>query len=237
MSTPLQKTMFIDIETVSVVPNYADLPDKMKSLWQKKSKVFNKDETDFSKTFENGAGIYAEFGKIVCVCLGYFTDTDLKTFRVKQFSGHDEKKLLLDVYNVFNKFLIDHTFALSGHNIKEFDVPYMCRRTIINQVELPFFYKDLQNRKPWENPLIDTLHQWRFGDFKNYTSLELIATVLGIDTPKDDIDGSQVSSVYWNEKNLDRIATYCSKDMVTVAQVLLHLNNMPLLSPENISFL
>jgi 3'-5' exonuclease len=237
LTNPLHKTMFIDIETASCVSNYDELSPKMQSLWHKKSKIFNKEETDFAKTFDNGAGIYAEFGRIVCVCMGYFTDTDLTTFRVKQFSGTDEKILLEEVYQVFNKFLLDNTFSLCGHNIKEFDVPYMCRRTVINKVAMPFFFKDLQNRKPWENPLVDTLHLWRFGDFKHYTSLELLATILGIDTPKDDIDGSQVSSVYWQEKNLDRIATYCSKDVVTVAQVLLHLNNLPLLKPENISFL
>jgi 3'-5' exonuclease len=237
LSNPLHKTMFIDIETASCVSSYAELSPKMQSLWQKKSKIFNKEETDFAKSFDNGAGIYAEFGRIVCVCMGYFTDTDLTTFRVKQFSGTDEKVLLEEVYNVFNKFLLDNTFSLCGHNIKEFDVPYMCRRTIINNVQMPFFYKDMQNRKPWENPLVDTLHLWRFGDFKHYTSLELLATILGIETPKDDIDGSQVSSVYWQEKNLERIATYCCKDVVTVAQVLLHLNNLPLLTAENISFL
>jgi 3'-5' exonuclease len=237
VSVPLHKTMFLDIETASCVSSYEQLTPKMQALWQKKSKLLFKDETDYVKTFDKGAGIYAEFGKIVCVCMGYFTDADLKNFRVKQFANDDEVQLLQDVYQIFNKFFLDNTFALSGHNIKEFDVPYMSRRTIINQVEMPNFFKDLQNRKPWDNPLIDTLHLWRFGDFKHYTSLELLATILGIETPKDDIDGSQVSSVYWKEKNLQRIATYCSKDVVTVAQVLLHLNNMPLLEPNNISFL
>ena len=236
MTAPLHKTMFIDIETASSVASYDHLSPKMQALWQKKSKLLFKEETDFKKSFDNGSGIYAEFGRIVCVCLGYFTDPELKKFRVKQFLGTDEKQLLVDVFQVFNKFFIDNTFSLCGHNIKEFDVPYISRRAIINQADLPFFFKDLQNRKPWENPLIDTLHLWRFGDFKHYTSLELLATILGIDTPKDDIDGSQVSSVYWQEKNLARIATYCSKDVVTVAQILLHLNNLPLLAEENISF-
>jgi 3'-5' exonuclease len=127
--------------------------------------------------------------------------------------------------------------VLSGHNIKEFDVPYLCRRTLINQMQLPFFFKDMQNRKPWENPLLDTLHIWRFGDFKHYISLELLAEILGIPTPKDDIDGSMVGRVYYEEKDYERIAKYCGKDVLTVAQVILYLNNLPLLVEDNVSFL
>jgi hypothetical protein len=231
----LQKTLFIDIETVSMTSSYAQLDPRMQKLWDKKSKTINRDELDSEKTFEAGAGIYAEFGKIVCVSLGYFLDKELKQFKVKSFKGDNEVKILQDVYDVFDKFLKDHTNSLAGHNIKEFDVPYLCRRTLINKLQLPFFLKDLQNRKPWENPLIDTLHIWRFGDYKHYISLELMAGILGVPTPKDDIDGSMVSSVYWQEQNVDRIALYCSKDVLTVAQILLQLNGYPLIAEENVS--
>lgn len=233
----IHKTMFLDIETVSTVASYEQLSEPMQQLWQKKSKLLAKDNENYAETFTNNAGIYAEFGKIVCICMGYFTGTDLKQFKIKKFAGDNEVVILKNVFEVFNKFFLDNTFLLSGHNIKEFDVPYMCRRALINGLELPFFFKDLQNRKPWENPLLDTLHLWRFGDFKHYTSLNLLATVLGIATPKDDIDGSQVGQVYWQENDVERIANYCSKDVVTVAQIVLKLHNMPLIPTENIIFI
>jgi 3'-5' exonuclease len=233
----LHKTLFIDIETVSTFSDYNNLTPQMQKLWDKKSKLIQKDNEDFASTFSNAAGIYAEFGKIVCVSLGYFTDKELTEFRVKSFYGDDEKEILNGVYSIFDKFFKDNTFVLAGHNIKEFDVPYMCRRTMIHQVELPFFFKDMQNRKPWENPLLDTLQLWRFGDYKHYTSLELLATVLGVPTPKDDIDGSQVGKVFWEDKDCERIATYCAKDVLTVAQILLYLNNLPLLNEDKVSFL
>ncbi len=232
---PIHKTMFIDIETVSTFASFAELSTPMQELWEKKSKLlFKDDDIAPSETFERNAGIYAEFGKIVCISMGYFTGEDLKVFKIKNFANHNESQLLRDVFDVFNKFFLDNTFMLSGHNIKEFDLPYICRRALICGLELPFFFKDLQNRKPWENPLLDTLHLWRFGDFKHYTSLSLLANVLGIETPKDDIDGSQVGMVYWKQNDLQRIATYCGKDVVTVAQVVLRLNSLPLIEAQNI---
>jgi 3'-5' exonuclease len=234
---PLQKTMFIDVETVSYKKDYEQLDDNLKYLWQKKSNLLFKEDTNYAATYKRGAAIYAEFGKIVCVCLGYFIDQDCKEFKVKKFTGHDEVALLKDVFAVFDKFFRDNTFALAGHNVKEFDVPYICRRALINRVKLPFFFDDLQNRKPWDSPIVDTLHLWRFGDYKHFVSLELLAAVLHIPTPKDDIDGSMVGDVYWNDNDVDRIAFYCSKDVLTVAQVVLYLNNYNLLDEKNVSFL
>jgi 3'-5' exonuclease len=230
----IHKTMFLDIETVSNVASFLELPEIMQNLWIKKSKLLMKDSEDYAATYKSNAGIYAEFGKIVCISMGYFTGDDLQVFKIKKFASHDEKEILKNVFDVFNKFFIDNTFLLSGHNIKEFDVPYMCRRALINGLELPFFFKDMQNRKPWENPLLDTLHLWRFGDYKHYTSLNLLAAVLDVPTPKDDIDGSQVGEVYWTENNLERIAKYCSKDVLTVAQIVLKMHNQPLIDIKNI---
>jgi 3'-5' exonuclease len=235
MNFPLHKHLFIDIETASSTAEFSHLSEKMQYLWTKKSKMLFKEEEDFENTYQKASAIYAEFGKIVCICMGLFTDDSLEHFRVKQFFGANEAEVLQDVFQMFNKFFLDNTYALCGHNIKEFDVPYICRRAMINKLELPYFFKDLQNRKPWDNPLVDTLHLWRFGDYKHYTSLELLATLLGVETPKDDIDGSQVSSVFWQENNVERIAIYCSKDVVTVAQIILQLNNLPLLTQEKIS--
>jgi 3'-5' exonuclease len=235
MSINMHKTMFIDIETVSQTKGLNELNEKMQALWVKKAAVL-KPELSAADAFDKMAAIYSEFGKIIVVCMGYFKDQSLQQFRVKKFMGHNEAEVLQQVFNVFDKFFLDHTFSLCGHNIKEFDVPYLCRRALVNKVPLPFFFKDLQNRKPWENPLIDTLHQWRFGDFKHYISLELLATVLGIDTPKDDIDGSMVSDVYWQQNDLERIAIYCGKDVLTTAQIQLQLNSLPLLTNEQVSF-
>ncbi len=233
----IHKTMFIDIETVSTVATYAELSNPLQELWIKKSKLLIKDSEDYALTFEKNAGIYAEFGKIVCISMGYFTGDDLQQFKVKKFASHNETEILTKVFDVFNKFFLDNTFMLSGHNIKEFDVPYICRRALIIGIELPFFFKDMQNRKPWENPLLDTLHLWRFGDFKHYTSLNLLAAVFGIPTPKDDIDGSQVGEVYWKENDLERVATYCSKDVLTVAQIVLKMHNQPLIKEDSIVFI
>jgi 3'-5' exonuclease len=232
----LHKTMFIDIETVSEHAHYESLSAQMQKLWQRKSAVVAKDSTDYEGTYTGNAGIYAEFGKIVCVCLGYFTDKELRQFRVKTFAGDDEVAILEGVFDVFKKFFLDQTFCLAGHNIKEFDVPYICRRAMIKEVALGEFMNNLQNAKPWDNPLIDTLHLWRFGDYKNYTSLELLATSLGIATPKDDISGSDVGRVYWHDKDTQRISLYCSKDVVTTAQVLLKMNRLPLIEAEAITF-
>jgi 3'-5' exonuclease len=237
MQHNLHKTVFIDIETASSKATLQELPEDMQLLWQKKSKVLFKEDANYEATYTNGAAIYAEFGKIICVCLGYFTDKELKNFKVKQISGHNEAELLTELWAIFNKFFFDHTWQLCGHNIKEFDVPYLCRRSMINGVELPFFFKDLQNRKPWESPIVDTLHLWRFGDFKHYTSLELLAQVLAIPTPKDDISGAEVGEVYWVQNNLPRIAAYCQKDVLTVAQVALKFNTLPLIASENVTFI
>jgi 3'-5' exonuclease len=227
--------MFIDVETVSTTATYDELSEQMKKLWQKKSNLVAKDNDDFASTYQNNAGIFAEFGKIVCVCLGYFTDKNLTQFRIKKFASANETELLKNVFEVFNKFYLDNTFSLAGHNIKEFDVPYICRRAMINGVDFPFFLSDLQNRKPWENPLVDTLHLWRFGDFKHYTSLELLATILGIETPKDDINGSEVGQVFWQQNDLERIAIYCAKDVLTSAQVLCKMNKVPLIEASGVT--
>ncbi|MFM2385660.1 MAG: hypothetical protein RL660_417 [Bacteroidota bacterium] len=232
----LHKTLFIDIETVSNTAQLSEQSEAMQKLWQKKSSLVAKDNDKYDETYTSNAAIYAEFGKIVCVSLGYFTDKELKKFRVKTVTGHDETEILKEVFSLFNKFFLDNTFSLAGHNIKEFDVPYLCRRALINGVPLPEFLADMQNRKPWENPLVDTLHLWRFGDFKHYTSLELLATILNIPTPKDDISGADVGRVYWQEQGLDRIGVYCSKDVVTVAQVLLKLNRLPMIEDANTAF-
>jgi uncharacterized protein YprB with RNaseH-like and TPR domain len=156
-----------------------------------------------------------------------------KKLILKSFCGHDEKLLLHQFSEMLNRWCSDGNKFLCAHNGKEFDFPYLCRRLIVNHLPIPEILK-LHGRKPWDVPHLDTLELWKFGDYKSYTSLNLLAYTLGISTSKDDIDGSKVHEVYWKEKNLDRIATYCQKDVVTVAQIFLRMNDESLIKPENV---
>jgi uncharacterized protein YprB with RNaseH-like and TPR domain len=230
-----ENLLLIDIETVPLYSDYSQLSERMQKLWDKKSLLLDKENTDTSASFSERAGIYAEFGKIVCIGLGYFIKiNDKYSFKVKTLSGQDEKKVLEEFRDVCNKFFRSGEKQFCGHNIREFDIPYICRRSFINQVKLPDILMDLQNKKPWENPMLDTLQFWKFGEYKNFTSVELLSTILDIDSPKDDIDGSEVASVYWKENDLDRIVRYCNKDVVTIAQILMRLNGMSILKEEDI---
>jgi len=228
-----ENLLLIDIETVPLYKSYDQLHEKHQKLWDKKSRLLDKENSDTSSSFSEKAGIYAEFGKIVCIGLGYFIKANSEfTLKVKTLAGHDERKILEDFRVVCNKFFRTAEKQFCGHNIREFDMPYICRRSFINQIPLPEILCDLQNKKPWENPMLDTLQFWKFGEYKNFTSVDLLSTILDIDSPKDDIDGSAVASVYWKEDDLDRIVRYCNKDVVTVAQILMRLNAMPLLKEE-----
>jgi 3'-5' exonuclease len=230
-----ENLLLIDIETVPLYKNYQQLNEKLQRLWDKKSLTLDKDNLNTAATFSEKAGIYAEFGKIVCIGLGYFVKTNTHySLKVKTLAGHDEKKLLEDFRQVCNKFFKHPEKQFCGHNIREFDIPYICRRLFINQIRLPEILMDLQNKKPWENPMLDTLQFWKFGEYKNFTSVDLLSTILDIESPKDDIDGSEVANVYWKENDLDRIVRYCNKDVVTVAQILMRLNAMPLLNENEI---
>jgi predicted PolB exonuclease-like 3'-5' exonuclease len=177
----------------------------------------------------------AEFAKVICISFGYFrTENNVLQLRIKSFYSDIEKNILENfIKTLYHLHAINNKWCFAGHNIKEFDIPFLCRRMLINNLIIPLFL-DFQNIKPWDNPVTDTLHLWRFGDYKHYTSLKLLAAALGVPSPKDDIDGSMVGQVYWEEKNLERIVTYCQKDVVTVANVLLRFKGMPLLAEQNI---
>jgi len=180
------------------------------------------------------SGIWAEFGKIVCISVGFFDNhsKDL-TFRLKSFYGIDEVKILFDFKNLLENFYSKKQHVLCAHNGKEFDFPYIARRMIINKINLPEKL-NLFGKKPWEVAHMDTLEMWKFGDFKHYTSLNLLTNILGIASPKGDIDGSQVAQVYYKDKDLDRIAKYCENDTLAVAQVYLRLMNMDILKEEQV---
>ncbi len=234
-SYPVNNILFLDIETAPQYPDYNDLPEEWKQLWDTKSASLLKyHEGQTNETLYPRAGIYAEFGKIICISCGVLQGADgHKKIVLKSFYGDDEKLLLHQFSEMLNKWSGGEQKYLCAHNGKEFDFPYLCRRMIINSLPIPSLL-NIAGKKPWEVTHLDTLELWKFGDFKSFTSLNLLAHTLGIATPKDDIDGSMVWAVYWKEKNLERIVTYCQKDVVTVAQIYLRMNGEPLIKPENI---
>ena len=228
----LENILFLDIETVPEVEHYKDLADTKKELWEHKSQYQRKDEISAEEFYER-AGIWAEFGKIICISVGYFNiKGDMREFRVTSFHG-EESKLLKDFKNLLNTHFKNPNNLLCAHNGKEFDFPYIARRMIIHGINLPYKL-DLFGKKPWEVPHLDTMELWKFGDYKHYTSLKLMANILDIPSPKEDIDGSMVRDVYYVEHDLERIVTYCELDVVTTAQVFLRLRNEELLEDSEI---
>lgn len=228
----LENILFLDIETVPETQYFSDLDDSKQALWEHKSKYQRKqDET--AEDFYQRAGIWAEFGKIVCISVGYFTfKGDIRQFRVTSFFG-DELKILKDFKNLLIAHFSETKHLLCAHNGKEFDFPYIARRMIINHIELPYKL-NLFGKKPWEIPHLDTLELWKFGDYKSYTSLKLLTNVLGIPSPKDDIDGSEVYATYYEENDIDRIVIYCEKDTIAVAQIFLRLRGDAILDQSEI---
>ncbi|MFV0392544.1 MAG: 3'-5' exonuclease [Paludibacteraceae bacterium] len=238
----LQKILFIDIETVPMTSSFDDLSEDMQELWKIKFELLSKRmpekhiENSVGKSFMSSAGIFAEFGKVICISVGIIAEQkDGNILRITSYANNDERVLLTDFKVLIEKFFTSNNHNFCGHNIKEFDIPYICRRMIINNIPLPQAL-NINGKKPWEVNLLDTLDFWKFGDYKNYTSLKLLSTVLGIPTSKDDIDGSQVASVYYHDSNLPRIVTYCQKDVLATAQVWLKMNGFSLVKPENVVF-
>jgi uncharacterized protein YprB with RNaseH-like and TPR domain len=230
----IEKVLFLDIETVPEYPKYADVPERFQKLWDKKSKSFTPEDETSSDVY-NRAGIYAEFGKIVCISVGFVVRTgEGLTLRIKSFANDDELILLKEFSGLLNQHYnsIAH-FRLCGHNGKEFDFPFIARRMLVHGMDLPVLL-NIGGLKPWENPHLDTMTYWKFGEYKNFTSLDLLAAIFHVPTPKDDIDGSQVYGVYYEEKNLERIVEYCQKDVVTLVQVYRKLAGQNLIEEENI---
>ncbi|HWB63189.1 MAG TPA: ribonuclease H-like domain-containing protein [Chitinophagales bacterium] len=230
--------IFIDIETVPQQPAFEQLGPAMKELWSVKHGMLKTQNETPEEGYLKRAGVYSEFAKIICISFGFFhfdKDRQKKYFRVKSYSNHDEKQLLGDFLAMLNKSFADsERFHFCGHNIREFDVPFICRRLLINGFTLPDIF-DMSGKRPWEMQDVDTMQLWKFGDYKTYTSLKLLAEIFNIPTPKDDIDGKDVCRVYWSEDNLPRIVEYCQKDVVTVARLLLRLKGDQLpLSDEDV---
>lgn len=230
----LEKVLFLDIETVPATQNFDDLDEDWKHLWEDKSRFFRERENiDLEASYER-AGVYAEFGKIVCISVGYLRQTrGERKFRMTSYYGHDEAVLLHEFANLLNNHFSTKSHILCGHNVKEFDLPFIARRMLVHGIALPMLL-DTAGKKPWEVSHLDTLELWKFGDYKHYTSLKLLTKLFDIPTPKDDIDGSQVSAVYYNEGDLDRIELYCRKDVVATAQLVLRYRGEALITEEMI---
>ena len=228
----LERVLFLDIETVPQTYIYQDLDEKTKELFNLKTRFSQNEEKSFEALYNERGSILSEFGKIICISIGLVTKDSLgaRKIRLKSFAHDDEETLLLQ----FKKLLDEREYILCGHNSKEFDIPYICRRMLINGISLPSVL-DIAGKKPWEINHLDTLELWKFGDYKAFTSLALLCHVFNIPTPKDDISGADVARVYYEEKDLKRIRQYCEKDVVALIQLLMRMKGDSLIPEENIS--
>lgn len=230
----LKHILFLDIETVAQTHHFDELSENRQALWAKKSSFFKEAEQQSPEQLYERAGIYSEFGKIVVIAVGYFAKTgETQEFRISSFANNDEKALLEDFKAMIDKYFNRPEVRFCAHNGKEFDFPYMARRMVINGIALPEALQ-MSGKKPWEIKHLDTLEMWKFGDYKHFTSLDLLADIFGLKSSKDDIDGSQVNAVYYEENDLDRIDRYCQKDVAVLAQVFLKLTQLPDLKTEDI---
>jgi 3'-5' exonuclease len=228
--------LFIDVETIAQHSDYELLDERGRELWNKKAALLKKTtEDDTPSTLYERAGIYAEFGRIVCISVGHLSvKNNERSFRLKSYYGNDEKELINGFFDMLNAS--STTYTLCAHNGKEFDFAYIGRRALVHQLALPNELQ-LQNKKPWDIPHLDTMELWRMGDYKAYTSLELLAYSLSIATPKTDMDGSQVNATYWIDNNLQKIMNYCQRDVLTVAQILLKMQCLPLINDSEIIYI
>ena len=222
---PLEKILFLDIETVPQAGNWEELNETDQYLWDRKTKMQRKEDFTAQEFYNERGGIMAEFGKIICISVGILEKSE--KLMIKSFSGDDERKLLEEFGEIFNHPKL-HDVILCAHNGKEFDFPWIARRFLINGMQPPKPFQ-MFGKKPWEIPHLDTMELWKFGDYKSFISLELLAHVFGIPTPKDDIDGSMVSSIYYIEKDLFRIVQYCEKDVLTLANIFRRMRQEELL--------
>ena len=231
----ISKILFLDIETIPQFESFEKTPKEYRKLWEEKAQYLLRNEEDTVASIYERAGIYAEFGQIVCISVGFISKRgSSRELRLKSFYGDDEKILLTEFAELLQKFFNENDHVLCGHNAKEFDFPYIARRMIVNEVRIPKIL-DLAGKKPWEVGHLDTMQMWKFGDFKNFTSLKLLAHIFGLPTPKEDIDGSQVAGVYWREKNLERIVKYCEKDVITLVQVYLKITQQSVLTEAELN--
>jgi predicted PolB exonuclease-like 3'-5' exonuclease len=230
----LENVLFLDIETVPSVRNFNELTEKQQNLWEIRSSRKRKDEDEVEPAESwPRAGLYAEFGKIVCISAGIFSSlAEPRRFRIKSLYGDEELSILREFAQLIKSFKQGRNLLLCAHNGKDFDFPFLARRFVIQGEKLPDVL-NIAGKKPWELNFIDTMELWKFGEFRNYASLALLTEVLGISDPKDDLDGSRVAEVFY-AGDYDRIARYCEKDVLAVAQILLRMRGEKLIPEENV---
>lgn len=227
-----EQLLFLDIETVPQHPFYDGLDERGRELWEKKSRTL-KDEGDPEDLYPK-AGLFPEFGRIICISVGFLhKENGERQLRLTSFAQEDESELLRSFGDLLQRSFQKGERLLCAHNGKDFDFPYLGKRMVVQGIELPDPLR-VADKKPWEVPFIDTMNLWRFGERGGSSSLDLLAYALGVPSPKEDIDGSEVGMVYWEEGDIERIRSYCEKDVETLAQVLLRLYNEPILSEERI---
>lgn len=226
---PIDRVLFLDIETVPQYEFWENLSEEEQKLWDKKTTWQRKEETSAEEFYAQKAGIMAEFGKIICISIGMIEKND--TLRIKSFANDNEKELLEEFGVIFNNQRLKNVI-LCAHNGKEFDFPWIARRFLINGIQPPVPFQ-MFGKKPWEIPHLDTMELWKFGDYKSFITLELMAHIFGVPTPKDDIDGSMVAEIYYKEKDLPRIVKYCEKDVLTLANVFRRLRQEDILRIKN----
>jgi predicted PolB exonuclease-like 3'-5' exonuclease len=231
----LSKILFLDIETVPQQLQWEQVDPELQRLFLKKTRVEQeRSNRTAAEVYVDRAGIQAEFAKVICIGLGRMCwDKDHWELRVSSFQGDDEKQLLQQFSDLLDRHYNTDEHWLCGHNVREFDLPFLARRCIVNRVRLPRLL-DNSGAKPWEIGHLDTMSLWCFGDRKAYTSLELLAYILGVPTPKDDISGADVARLYHIERDIDRIARYCRKDVITTAQVYLRITGGDLVQEHHI---
>lgn len=226
------KILFFDIETVPLEYDFKNLDERGQDLWSKKTRFIQERESLSAEELYDRAGIYAEFGKVVCISMGFVLQKEGETqIRLKSIANEDESTLLNEFIDLLNSYYNTPDFMFCAHNGKEFDIPFLCRRILIHGKKMPNML-NVSGKKPWEIKHLDTMELWKFGDFKNYTSLDLLTYVFKIPTPKDDMDGSQVAKVFYEDKNLDRIIHYCEKDVVATIQLFRKYQSEPLIDDE-----
>jgi hypothetical protein len=235
----LKNLLVLDIETVAGYQDYHHMNDRLKKQWDRKAALLkNEEQLSPADLYSERAAIYAEFGKIICIGVGIFTRSSDERLglRVKSYAHHEEKQVLMEFKKLVDEKLDKDNLILCAHNGKEFDFPYLCRRYLVNGLAIPYVLQ-IAGKKPWEIPHIDTMEMWKFGDRKNYTSLDLLASIFDIESSKEDMDGSKVNSVYYEEKDLDKVADYCKQDVIVTANLYLKLSMRPFLDPKQVTII
>jgi predicted PolB exonuclease-like 3'-5' exonuclease len=222
----IQNLLYFDVETAALYPTLETMYEenyRLYHLWMKREEYYKGAypalaDLDSLSIYKQKAGLEPEFSRVVCVSFGTFTeDGDQKYV---SFSGNDEKEILNKANKVFNNAMAKG-WKLCGHNIKGFDVPCLGKRMIYNGIN-PSGNLQIWDKKPWEVPYMDTSDIFAFGSWmhQKYLSLDLLTCSLGIDSPKDDMDGSKVNDVFWIDGDFEKIELYCEADVRAVMTVM-----------------